>query len=229
VDYGQFCPIAKAMEILGERWTVLIIREMLVGATRFNELQRGLALISPSMLTTRLQELERSGVITRRRIPGQRGHEYFLTEMGQALGPVVHAVGEWGMRWARGQMADHELDVDLLMIWLQRSVVPEKFVGRETVIRFKFTDRKTLGDWWLVVKNAGVELCNLDPGKEVDVYFTTDLRTMTEVWMGDSTYAQAIADGRLNLVGPPALTNNVNAWLRPVEFIHARPPQATAS
>ena len=97
MQYGQFCPIAKAMEILGERWSLLIVRELLMGARRFNELQRGLSLISPTILTKRLTDLADAGVIIRKKMHGQRGHEYFLTQMGQELMPVIMQVGEWGM------------------------------------------------------------------------------------------------------------------------------------
>jgi DNA-binding HxlR family transcriptional regulator len=218
MQYGQFCPVAKAMEILGERWTILIVRELLMGATRFSELQRGLCQISPSILSKRLDELGRAGVLLRKRIPGQRGYEYFLSEMGKELMPVVIAIGSWGMGWARGEIAESELDVELLMLYLQRSVDPDKLVGDENIVRFRFTDRKTLADWWLVVKNGEVDLCNRDPGKEVDVYFTTDLRTMIELWMGDVPYRTALTDGRLTLVGPRALIRNVHHWLAPARF-----------
>jgi len=213
MEYGQFCPIAKATEILGDKWTLLIVRELLMGATRFSELQRGLAQISPTMLTKRLNSLCDSGVIVRRKIPNQRGYEYFLTEAGRELMPVVRNVGEWGMRWARGTMADTELDVQLLMLYLQRSIIPEKLVGRETVLRFKFTDINELSDWWIVVKGEQVEICVQDPGKDVDVFFTTDLRTMIGVWMGDMTYRSVMGDGRLKLVGPRDLTRNVSSWM----------------
>ncbi|MCG6872610.1 MAG: winged helix-turn-helix transcriptional regulator [Gammaproteobacteria bacterium] len=218
MEYGQFCPVAKAMEIIGERWTMLIVREMLSGATRFSELQRGLCLISPTVLTKRLADLSEAGVILRKKIPGQRGYEYFLTEMGQGLMPVVKQVGDWGMRWARGNISDTDLDLELLMLYLQRSVDTEKLVGNETVVRFKFTDLEKYSDWWLVARKKDVDVCYQDPGKEVDVYFTVDLRTMTELWMGDTTYRKAAAAGRLKLVGPVALTRNVSSWLVPSIF-----------
>lgn len=218
MKYGQFCPIAKALEILGERWTLLIVRELLMGATRFNELQRGLNLISPTILTKRLNELGDAGVIIRKKIPGQKGYEYFLTEMGQELIPVVKTIGEWGMRWARGKMDDSELDLELLMLYLQRSVLPDKLPGNETVIRFKFTDIDKFNDWWLVVTDNNVDVCVRDPGKDVDVYFTTDLRTMIELWMGDIPYKSTINAGRLKLVGPSVLTRDVRSWLAPSVF-----------
>lgn len=223
MHYGQFCPVAKASELLGEKWTFLLIRELLMGGRRFSEFQRGLAQISPTMLTKRLNELTASGLVMKKRIPGQRGYEYHLTEAGRDLMPVVMALGEWGMRWARGQMADSDLDVELLMLYLTRSVQPDKLIGGETVIRFKFTDLKHLSDWWLVVSGDEVDACIEDPGKEVDVWFTTDLRTMIQVWMGDSTYKAAIRSGALTLVGPPSLTRNVARWMASSIFAGAEP------
>jgi DNA-binding HxlR family transcriptional regulator len=213
MNYGQFCPIAKASEILCERWTFLIVRELLMGGSRFTELQRGLTQISPTTLTKRLGELADAGIVMRRKIPGQRGHEYFLTEAGRDLLPVVTQLGEWGMRWARGQLVDSDFDAELLMLYLTRSIVPEKLIGNETVIRFKFTDLDALAYWWIVVRGDSIDVCVQDPGKEIDVYFTSDLRTMCEVWMGDRTYKSAISSNDLKIVGPPALTRNVTAWM----------------
>jgi len=223
MEYGQFCPVAKAMEILGEKWTLLIIRELLMGGTRFNELQRGLSLISPTMLTKRLNDLEDAGLLMRKKIPGQRGYEYFLTEAGKALLPLLKELGEWSMRWVRGPLLDADLDVELLMLYLQRSVQPEKLIGQETVLRFQFTDLGKYRDWWMVVKDNNVDLCIRDPGKDVDIYFTVDLRTMTEVWMGDASYRQVTADGRMKVVGHPALTRDISSWLAPSIFAGIRP------
>ena len=213
MEYGQFCPVAKAMDLLGEKWTLLILRELHMGASRFNELQRGLSQISPTMLTKRLNELAGAELIIRKKIPGQRINEYFLTQAGEETLPLLKVVGEWGMRWARGDIRDSELDVELLMLYLQRSIQSENLPGNHSVIRFKFTDLKKLGDWWLLVKGCNVDLCLEDPGKEVDVYFTTDLRTMVSCWMGDESYKTAIAEKRLKLVGPSALTRNVQHWI----------------
>lgn len=213
MKYNQFCPIAKAAEILGEKWTFLVIRELLMGATRFNELQRGLASISPTMLTKRLNELTSDGLVIKKKIPGQKGYEYFLTEAGNELSPIIEQLGIWGTRWARGQMANSELDVELLMIYLVRSIKPEKLIGEETIIRFNFTDLKKLNHWWIVVRKNDIDICVQDPGREVDVWFTVDLRTMIEVWMGDRTYKSAIREGKLKLVGAPSLVNNVTGWM----------------
>lgn len=218
MSYNQFCPLAKAMDLLGERWTLLIVRELLMGATRFNELQRGLTLISPTILTKRLNELAEANVVLRKKIPGQKGYEYQLTEMGRDLMPAVEALGAWGMRWARGTMNDDELDVELLMLYLERSILRDKLPNGETIIRFQFTNLSQYRDWWILVKPEHTEVCLKDPGREVDVYFTVDLRTMTEVWMGDCSFKAAMADGRLKLVGNSALTRSVSSWLALVRF-----------
>lgn len=213
MDYGQFCPVAKAMELLGEKWTLLILRELHMGATRFSELQRGLSLISPTMLTKRLNELADAELILRKRIAGQRGYEYFLTQAGKETLPLLKTVGEWGMRWARGDLRETHIDVELLMLYLQRSVRTECLPGDQSVIKFEFTDLPNLNNWWLLVKGCNVDICLENPGREVDVYFTTDLRTMVGCWMGDKTYKASIADKSMKVVGPPALTRNIQNWL----------------
>lgn len=214
MEYGQFCPVAKATEIIGERWTLLIIRELLMGGSRFNDLQRGLSLISPTLLSKRLDFLIDHGLVIKKRIPGQRGHEYFPTECCRELQPFLIALGEWGMRWARSNLTAKDYDVEMLMLYLQRSIVPEKLIGKQTVVRFKFTDIETYPDWWLVASGADVDLCIKDPGKEVDVYFTSSVKTMADIWMGESTYRSAMRDGSLTVVGDGALTRNITAWMR---------------
>jgi len=213
VEYHQFCPISKAAELLGERWTFLIVRELLMGARRFSELQRGLAQISPTVLTKRLNELASNGLIVRKRISGQKGFEYYLTQAGRELAPVIKALGEWGMKWARGRMSDSDLDVELLMLYLERSIRPERLIGEETVIRFAFSDLQHLRNWWLIVKGHDIDICIKDPGKDIDVRFDVDLRTMISIWMGDCSYPSAIRSGKLRLTGPRALTRSVTEWM----------------
>ena len=213
MEYGQFCPIAKATEIIGEKWTLLIIRELLMGGSRFSELQRGLSLVSPTILSKRLDSLVEHGLVMKKRIPGQRGYEYLPTQSCKELLPIVRSLGEWGMSWARSNLSERDYDVELLMLYLKRSIVPEKLIGRETIIRFKFTDIEEYPDWWLVVTGNEVDLCVKDPGKEVDVYFTTDVKTMADIWMGDNTYRKAIRDDLLQIVGHDMLTRNVTKWM----------------
>lgn len=218
MKYGQFCPIAKATEILGEKWTFLIVRELLMGGRRFNEIQRGLGGISPALLTSRLKSLEQQGMLVRRRGSGERQYEYYPTEACQALLPVLKGLGDWGLVWARNNVLDVDLDVDLLMLYLERSIDPSRMIGKESVIQFKFDDLSEQKDWWLLVKDERVDLCIVDPGKDVNVYFNCTVRTMHDVWMGDRTYSDAMKSGDLIVEGEPALVRNIRAWLRPSVF-----------
>lgn len=222
MNYGQFCPIAKANEILGEKWTILIVRELIMGARRFSEFQRGLGDISPALLTARLKSLEESGLAVKRRIPGQRGFEYYPTEACQALLPTLLAMGEWGLLWARHNVLDTDLDVELLMLYLERSIDPEKLIGNESTIQFKFKDLSEQQDWWLLVKDKRVDLCITDPGRDVDVYFFCTVRTMHDLWMGDRTYRDAMQSGDLIVEGAPGLLRNISAWLKPSVFAGAQ-------
>ena len=218
MEYGQFCPIAKALEIVGEKWTVLIIRELLMGGNRFNEMQRGLAMISPTILNKRLATLVEHGLVLKKKLPGLQGHAYYPTESCKQLLPVLKGLGDWGMHWARDGMPDADLDVGLLMLYLERSVRLDKLIAEETVIRFRFTDFTEAPDWWLVATPREVEVCIKDPGKEVDVYFTCPVRTMVEVWMGDLPYRKALREKRITAVGAPVLTKNIFDWLSPSVF-----------
>ena len=221
MDYGQFCPIAKATEILGERWTILIIRELIMGGRRFNELQRGLGDISPALLTARLKSLEAQGMVVRRRASGQRIHEYYPTEACAALLPTLVALGEWGLLWARHNVTPADLDIELLMLYLERSIDPTKLIGNQSVIQFHFKDLIPQPDWWLVVKDQKTDLCIIDPGKDVDVYLFCTIRTMHDIWMGDRSFSEAMATGDLIVEGEPALTRNIRSWLKPSVFANS--------
>jgi DNA-binding HxlR family transcriptional regulator len=213
LQYGQFCPVAKASEIIGEKWTLLIIRELLMGGSRFSELQRGLSLISPTVLTKRLGMLEERGLVIKKKVPGLRGHEYFPTESCKELLPIIEAIGHWGMRWARKNLTASDYDVELLMTYLKRSVVPEKLPGKQTVIRFKFTDIVGMSKWWLMVDEDDVDICVTDPGRDVDLYFTTTVKLMADIWMGDTTYRKAVASGDFRATGLTALLGDISAWM----------------
>lgn len=213
--YNQFCPVAKATEILGDKWTILIVRELLMGGTRFNELQRGLGDISPALLASRLKFLDSQGMLLRRKISGQKGYEYFPTEACQELLPVLKSLGDWGLLWARHTILDTDLDAEFLIFYLERSIEPSKLIGSETVIKFKFSDLTEQQNWWLLVENQKSQVCLKDPGRDVNVYFNCSVRTMHDVWMGDRTYREAIKSGDLLVDGDPALTRNVSSWLKP--------------
>ena len=219
MKYGQFCPIAKATELLGEKWTLLIIRELLMGSSRFNELQRGLSMISPALLTRRLTSLEENGLLYKKKIQGQRGYEYFATEPTEELLPILLKLGEWGMRWAKNNLTDEDYDVDFLMLYLRRSIKPEKLPGNGTVIKFKFLDIEDSPNWWLLVNGSEIDICIKDPGKDVDVYFTSTVETLSKVWLGHLTYRDVIRNEELLIVGPKALTRNITSWLTCSPFV----------
>jgi DNA-binding HxlR family transcriptional regulator len=211
-----FCPLAMASDILCTRWTMMLLSEMLQGTTRFNDLRRGLPRMSPALLSKRLKELEAAGVVTRRHAedaPDQS--DYVLTEAGRALEPIVDAMGEWGHRWVTTEATLAHLDVKLLMWNLRRNINPDPMPPRRCVIQIAYRDlpppeRK----WWLLVEpGIDVDLCSIDPGYDVDLHISTDLRTMTELWMGYAPIADAIDDGSLMLVGDRQLETSFPTWL----------------
>lgn len=213
MDYRQFCPVAKAAGIVGERWTLLIVRELLAGSVRFGALQAGLPGISPAVLSRRLDFLEASGLLRKRPLTGQKGYAYLPTEACLELEPILDGLGRWAMRRVRGPIRDDECDPDFLMRCLQRSLRPRKLPGRQTTILFRFEDLDTSPRRWIVVRGEDVEVHGEDPGREVDVAITTRVRTLAGLWLGDASFRQAIRDGALSIAGPRSLTRNVPAWL----------------
>ncbi len=222
-EYGQFCPVAKASDILGERWTVLILRELLLGTTHFNDFQRALSRISPTLLSKRLKELEKKGLIVRKRSPGQERHEYQLTACGRELEPIVKHLAVWGMRWARGQMTDRELDVEFLMWDLQRRLQTTHLPNGETVLCFTFDDLEKFKTWWLVVCEGEVDLCTKNPGKEVDLYINTRVRDLVEVWSGDLDLKKALREKQIRTHGNTHLARTMPDWLGICLYADVRP------
>ena len=211
--YGQFCPIARTTELLGERWTLLIIRELLMGSSRFNELQRGLSKISPSLLSKRLQELEANNIIYKKKVDGQKGSAYYLTQSGLALEPLVMELAQWGMNWIEGQLSDDELDLELLMFDINRNLHRDKFPDTLTTLKFFFKDADKFKDWWILVTPQNTDLCTKDPGKEPDVYITTCRRNLTEVWMGQQSWQHAIRQDKIKVLGESSLVKQIPDWL----------------
>ncbi|NNE79105.1 MAG: helix-turn-helix transcriptional regulator [Silicimonas sp.] len=210
--YGQFCPVAKSSEILGDTWTLLIVRELLLGSTRFSVLQKGMPRISPTVLNTRLKDLETQGVIVRRPISGQRGHEYRLTPAGKELAPVIEALAVWGMRWARDELHDNEADVSFLMFDIERSIVADELPDGETVLCFQFPDLEDFSTWWVVCDGGQRDLCYQDPGKDVSAYIRGKSRDLIGVWMGDIPMAEALGDQRLTIHGESLICQRFSKW-----------------
>ena len=212
--YGQFCPIAKAVEALGERWTILLIRELICGSHRYNDFKRGLPLISPTMLSQRLNALQERGLVKRKRSNDQKSWEYHLTQAGQELEPIVMGLGNWGARWVRSQMSEDDLSVELLMWDVRRTINYSRLPpGRRTVMHFDFEglDDK-YRSWWMIAENGEIDLCIDDPGFEPDVTFVADLKTMTQLWLGDISLAKAKSSGKLIINGMSSLTSNISKW-----------------
>lgn len=212
--YGQFCPVALTAEILTRRWTPLVVRELLCGSVRFNELRRGVPRMSSSLLSTRLDELEAAGVLER--IVDENGDhpEYHLTAAGRELQPIIESMGVWGKRWIQGDLRNEDLDADLLMWDLRRRIETERAPDELTVVHFFFEDRtEEEQEYWVVVDGDDVDLCRKDPGHSVDLRVVTDLRTMTAVWRGDERYAEALRRGDIGVRGPERLRRSFPEWL----------------
>lgn len=210
--YGQFCPMAKATELIGEKWTLLVLRELFLGTTRFNDFQRALSRMSPTLLVKRLRHLEECGIIIRKKLSGQRGYEYRLTAAGRELSPLLEVLSVWGMRWARGQLTDDELDVEFLMRELQRGLKTEHLPDGELAICVTFDELTKHKTWWLVVNGKDVDLCTEDPGKEVDLYIDSSVRSLVEVWGGDLDIRSALRKGSIKARGLRHLVRTMPSW-----------------
>ena len=214
-SYRQYCPVAMAAEILSTRWTIVLLRELVAGSTRFNELRRGVPRMSPALLSQRLKDLEAAGIVSR--VPsGEAGvFEYQLTERGRELRPLVEAFGVWGQRWIEAEPSLQNLDVVFLMWDMRRSLNTTPMPDRRSVIQIRYPQLPPVErSWWLVVEpGAEVDLCSVDPGFDVDLYVTTDLRTMTAIWMGLDTVGAAQSGERMTLSGDRRLAADMQTWL----------------
>jgi DNA-binding HxlR family transcriptional regulator len=225
-SYGQFCPVSMAAEVVCSRWTVLVIRELLCGSTRFNDLRRGVPRMSPALLSKRLKELEQAGIV-RVEPTGQPGvNDYRLTRAGEELRGLVEGLGVWGQRWVETSLTLRNLDPPLLMWDMRRRLDPRPFPRGRTVIQFQypeFDDGRR--DWWLVVEDGTVDLCLHDPGHEVDLLVRAPLRVMTAIWMGYCSLRAEMASGALEVEGPPALIRSMPDWLGLSSFAPVKRPQ----
>lgn len=210
--YGTYCPIALATEILGERWTILVVLTLVDGITRFNEMLRALPRISPSVLSQRLRSLEDAGVIVKKRARGG-GHEYHLTEAGRELEPIILELGAWGQRWARDLELD---DLDpLSLAWsIHLRVNPDAMPPGRTVVEFEFTGvPEECRRFWIMTRDGVVEMCVKHPGFDVDLRVLSDLRRFVEAWRGFRSLRAELAAGRIRLEGPRALQRAFPNWL----------------
>ena len=209
--YGQYCPIARAAELLADRWTVLIVRELLVNVHGFNDLERGLPGISRPLLSERLRRLVHGGVLERRAAGRGRRVEYRLTPAGRELRRVISALGAWGVQWAFGEPRLNELDPTILLWWMRRRVCVDSIPRRRVVIQFDFhgTAKRT---YWLVMEPAETSICLKHPGLEIDLIVKADVAAMYDVWFGRATLPEAVRKREIRLQGTPAVVGAFPRW-----------------
>jgi DNA-binding HxlR family transcriptional regulator len=216
-SYGQFCPVAKASEIFATRWTPLVVRELMLGAHSFNDIHRGVPLISRAVLVARLRELEEHGVIERRPRTDSVGLEYFLTAAGEALHPIVAALGQWGLSYTQDRIKRSDLDPALLVWGLRRRVDVNALPDRRVVLRFEFSgvpaSRTKFRIMWLILGRSGVDVCMRDPGFAVDLTLRGNIRDYVEVYLGHRKWRDA-AGTALLLDGDQKIARALPVWLQ---------------
>lgn len=215
-SYGQFCPVAMAAEVLCTRWTVVVLREMFAGSTRFNDLRRGVPRMSPALLSQRLKQLEDAGVILRVRVRGAPdAYEYQLSKAGRELQPLIEGFGVWGQRWIETRATLRNSEPQLLMWDMRRNLDPTPMPERQSTIQFIYPEvPPPHREWWLIVApGESVDLCSVDPGFEVDLCVSCDLKTMTAIWMGLDTVRDAVRHRRIRFEGNKRLAGTMQTWL----------------
>lgn len=224
--YGQFCPVAKAAEVFDERWTLLVIRELLAGSRRFNDIHRGVPRMSRSLLSSRLKQLAAQGLVDRVEEAG--GPVYELTEAGDEFIGVVDAMGEWGVRWM-SSLSDDDLDPAFLLWDMRRSIDTEALPVGQTVLELEFGGvADSVRNWWLLLSRDDVEVCDHDPGLGTDVLVEAPIRIFVDVWRGALGWDDALRTGSLQLVGTPTLRRQVPSWLRLSHFAHVPRPRRSS-
>jgi len=211
-EYGQYCPLSLGSEVVADRWTPLILRELVVlGSTRFNDIERGLPGISRTLLSKRLQHLERKGVLRREPAPGGRGSEYHLTPAGHALDGVLTAIGEWAIDWLFAEPTPADVDPVTLTWWMHRRIDLDRLPDRRVVIEFDYrgADAVTI---WLVLDRGEASVCMKHPGFDTDLLAVTDAVTMTRIFSGIESLAGALEAGTVRLEGTPALRRGFGQW-----------------
>jgi DNA-binding HxlR family transcriptional regulator len=210
--YGQYCPLAHALEIVGDRWTLLIIRDMVKGIKHFNDLERGLPGISRGLLSKRLQHLQKSGIVEKRlNDSGRQSTEYHLTEAGRALEDSLHTLWYWGTQWAFDDPSPDELNSPLLMWRMHKEVNIDQLPGERVVVQFNFHGAER-SSYWMVLKPDDVTLCLTDPGFDVNVLITADLAAFLQLWAGRISYQEALNDYEVSIEGMPKLIRDFPNW-----------------
>lgn len=231
--YGQFCPVAKAAEILAERWTPLVLRELISGSHRFNDLHRGVPLMSRSLMAQRLRSLEAAGIVQRRPSADGAGVDYYLTSAGEEFRPVIEAMGCWGQRWSR-RFDTADLDPGLLVWDMQRNLIRKHLPPRRVVVQLEFRGvprrHNARSRWWMILEPQAIDVCLKYPGFDVELNVRADLVAMTKVWMGDLPLIDALRSGAVALDGKRQLVRAFSSWLGLSTFASVpRPPQMASA
>lgn len=222
--YGHFCPVAMAAEIVGPRWNLSLLSEMMAGSVRFNEIRRGVPRMSPTLLSKRLKELQDWGLVERRERKNG-AVEYHLTPPAEELRPIIHALGCWSQSWVDTSATLQNLDAQMLMWHVRRSLVPTPPPRRRTVVQFIYPElpKKERNFWLVLTPDEDVDLCSIDPGFDVDLFVSADLAAMTKAYMGHSTFAAEAGAGTITFTGDARLRSNLTKWLRQSSFAAAAP------
>jgi DNA-binding HxlR family transcriptional regulator len=227
--YGQFCPVAKAAEVFCERWTPLVLRDLALGASRFSELQRGVPLASPSLLSHRLKQLEKEGIVERRKSASGRSWTYHLTNAGQDLASIVMSLGVWGQKWARRELLKHEINLGLLLWALERGAKPQAFGPKRTVVQLTLIDQiEKKRHWWFLNEAGRCELCLVASDPNIDLFLEITLPDMIYLWRGDLPLARALETDRLRAHGTVKAQRALPQWLAISPLAHVQSARAEA-
>ena len=216
-ESGSLCPAVKAADMIGDKWTLLILRELFLGSSRYNQFQNAMPRISPSVLSGRLKQMENHGLIIK------KNSQYLLTKCGRELAPVTDYLARWGLRWARRQLKEEDLDVGCFMWDFHRTIKTSELPDGETVMSIQFPELETSSRWWIIANGSVVDLCSEDPGKEIDLYISGSLPVMASIWMGDTDIKQARNDNDLNLTGESYLVRSATSWFPMSLYSEVRP------
>ena len=220
---GSLCPAVKAADIIGDKWVLLLMRELFLGSTRYNDFQRALPRISPTVLSKRLKKLEIDGLIVKKPVPGHKATEYRLTRCGRELAPLIDQMSKWGLRWARRKVIDEDVDVAGFMWDFHRSLNTGELPDGETVFCVHFPELSKYERWWLIVSEGVVDLCTDDPGKDVDLFITGAFHSLIEIWMGDADLKTAMSTEAILMTGAPYLTKSASRWFPKSRYADVRP------
>jgi DNA-binding HxlR family transcriptional regulator len=218
---GQFCSIARSLDVLGQRWSLLVVRELLCGSRHFGDIRRGIPRISRTMLSARLRELVDAGVVERR--TGPDGTSYELTAAGRELGGVVRELGVWGQRWLSRTLPKEELDPEMLLWDVQRRIRRDALPVTPVLALFEVTDvRGRGGKRFLLLRRNEVSLCVENPGYDVELHVRASVRTLTAWWRGDLTLTEARAEGMV-VDGRREWVKAFPTWFLRYAFAHVEP------